>query len=195
MKIPQNFLAADVNSLYAQSQVSHPAAPYVFNEGQLNLRVIQERSMHILTLAQADGVPLTLSLSRGTKEVSDTLHDAVQQQLQAVAQDALHFQQQPLQELHFSRGVGSSGWKPQCLFTEVTYQLESLPVHQGVAVIQLNDHYLLFVTLTHPQGFNEATRQEWLRILNSFVPREAVLPEPGGDLFGGDDDDEENDVV
>ncbi|MES2887973.1 MAG: DcrB-related protein [Pseudomonadota bacterium] len=179
----ENLLRSDVTSLRAGKVALAAPVPYLFNEGQLGLRVLQERSMHMLTLAQDDGVPLTLSLSRGLKEEAQSLHDCLQQQLQAVAQDAGNFQQQALQPFSLPQAGRMGGGHPRCLVTEVSYQLGDLPVHQGVAVIQLNSQYLLFVSLTHPLGFNEASRQEWHRILGSFIPRETLLPEPGGDLF------------
>lgn len=192
MKRSENFLPADPGSLQSPITALAPVAPYVFNEGQLTLRVLQERSLHMLTLAQDDGVPLTLSLSRGPKEEGQTLHDSLQQQLQSVAQDARHFQQQPLQPFNLPQVPTVDGWRATCLVTEVTYQLGELPVHQAVAVIQLDPRYLLFVTLTRPQGFTPATRQEWQRILRSFTRRPSVLPEPGGDLFGGTGDAEDD---
>ena len=191
MKHTHNILPSDAKSLYGYGLTLRPHAPYVFNEGQLSLRVIQERSMHVLTLAQDDGVPLTLSLSRGAKEPGQSLQATLQQQLEAVAEDAQNFQQRPVQGLQVFQSPLMNGWRPSCLFTEVTYQLAELSVHQGVGVIQLSAHYLLFVTLTHPHGFTDETRREWQRILSSFVSRGAALPEPGGDLFGADEDDGE----
>ncbi len=174
----------------AANEVLPVASAYVFNEGQLTLRVSQERTLHMLTLVQDDGPDVTLSLSRGSKEPDETLSECLLKQLQAVADDAVNFRQQALQE--FRLPITASGaFQPVCLTTEVSYQLDEIPVQQCVGLIQLSDRYLLFVTLTQPLGLSDATRQQWRQILSSFVPRDVVLPEPGDDLFGQYDEDEE----
>jgi hypothetical protein len=184
-KNPRQFLAQG-----AANEALPVASPYAFNEGQLTLRVTQERTLHMLTLAQDDGPDLTLSLSRGVKEPDETLSECLLKQLESVAEDAVDFHQLALQEFRLSPSAPTA-FEPVCLTTEVSYKLGEMLVQQCVALIQLSDHYLLFVTLTQPLGLSDASRREWHRILASFVPRDVALPEPGDDLFGRYDEDEE----
>ena len=51
---------------------------YRINEGRLNLKVVVDRTIHVLTLeAWETGEPLNLTISRGMKQPQETLQDPI----------------------------------------------------------------------------------------------------------------------
>jgi hypothetical protein len=157
---------------------------YRINEGHLNVPVLHDRSTNVLTLEAWDqGEPLNLTISRGAKQPLESLKDCVVRQVQDMGGQLEGFQWQDTGR-HAGKLIFETG--------RSSYRLGPVPVHQCVAVAQLNNVYLLMLFLSSSQPMSAQVLRQWEAILASFEPAQVDLPMPLLAVDAEDEEDEDN---